>query len=48
MPYAGFSSGAYAFPGDSFVSPDGVNWTDICEAPGYSSTNVCLKAYSTP
>jgi C1A family cysteine protease len=40
----GFSSGAAASPGQSFVSSDGSNWSDLT---GFDATaNVCLKAYA--
>lgn len=41
--YGGYSSGASANPGESFLSNDGVNWTDM--GSGYSA-NVCIKAYT--
>ena len=45
-PIAGYDSLATAAPGQSFVSPDGTHWTDLCTVPGYAATNVCLKAYT--
>ena len=34
-----------ASPGQSYVSPDGVSWTDLVTLPGYEHSNVCLKAF---
>jgi len=40
----GYSSGATAIPGESYVSEDGVSWTDLTS---YNATaNVCLKAFT--
>jgi C1A family cysteine protease len=44
-PYAGYSSRASAKAGESFVSNDGISWTDITSV--YSNSNVCLKAFSS-
>ncbi|HOK81057.1 MAG TPA: lectin like domain-containing protein, partial [bacterium] len=45
MPISGYSSKATALPGQSFVSKDGINWSDITMSiPG---TNVCIKVYGT-
>ena len=41
--YAGYSSGASADPGESFVSNSGTSWTDL--DTGYDA-NVCIKAYT--
>jgi C1A family cysteine protease len=37
-----------ASPGESFISPDGLNWRDLIayEAPAYARSNVCLKAFA--
>lgn len=43
-PIAGWSSKAKANTGESFVSPDGKNWTDMTAY--YSNTNVCIKAFT--
>jgi C1A family cysteine protease len=43
-PYAGYSSQATAKSGESFVSNDGVSWTDITTV--YRNSNVCLKAFT--
>jgi C1A family cysteine protease len=43
-PYNNYSSNATAGPGQSYVSSDGINWTDITNY--YANTNVCLKAFS--
>jgi hypothetical protein len=42
-PFAGYSSGASANPGESFVSNLGSSWTDL--DPGYNA-NVCIKAFT--
>lgn len=40
----GYSSAATANPGESYVSPDGVSWTDLT---AYNPTaNACLKAFT--
>ncbi len=45
IPISGYSSKANALPGQSFVSKDGINWSDITMSmPG---TNVCIKVYGT-
>lgn len=47
-----YSNSASAFPGQSYYSHDGANWTDLTTlAPSYngdnySHANVCLKAYT--
>jgi hypothetical protein len=43
-PYAGYSSQATAKSGESFVSNDGVSWTDVTTV--YRNANVCLKAFT--
>lgn len=43
-PYSGYTSGATAQPGDSYVSSDGTRWTDITTI--YPNSNVCLKAFT--
>ena len=43
-PDAGYSSGATANSGESFVSLDGQDWDDLTSY--YSNTNVCLKAFT--
>jgi C1A family cysteine protease len=44
-PYAGYSSRATARSGESFVSNNGVSWTDITTV--YPNSNVCLKVFTT-
>ena len=44
-PYSGYSGAATASAGQSYVSSDGTNWTDVTTL--YANTNVCLKAYVT-
>jgi C1A family cysteine protease len=44
-PYPGFSSRATARSGESYVSSNGVVWTDLTTQ--YSNSNVCLKAFSS-
>ena len=43
-PLNGFSSGARATTGQSYVSSSGTLWTDITSM--YPNTNVCLKAFT--
>jgi C1A family cysteine protease len=43
-PYAGYSSRASAKSGESYVSNDGVSWTDITKV--YPNSNVCLKVFT--
>lgn len=43
-PIKGYSSRASAHPGESWVSSDGISWTDLTTL--YSNTNVCLKAFT--
>jgi C1A family cysteine protease len=43
-PYAGYSSQATAKSGESFVSNDGITWTDVTTV--YRNANVCLKAFT--
>lgn len=43
-PIAGFSTGAEASAGESYISADGVEWEDLTIAA--PNTNVCLKAYT--
>lgn len=44
IPYSGYSSGATAGPGQSYVSPDGASWSDFAVAE--DNGNVCLKAFA--
>jgi len=44
-PFSGYSGHASASSNQSFVSPDGVNWSDITQQ--YANTNVCLKAFTS-
>ena len=46
MPIAGYSSGATANPGESYISPSGSSWSDITDYPYYANTNICIKAFS--
>ena len=43
-PWKGYSSKATANAGESFISTDGSNWSDLTEF--CKNTNVCLKAYT--
>ena len=43
-PLSGFSSGARATNGQSYVSSSGTTWTDLNSV--YPNTNVCLKAFT--
>jgi len=43
-PIAGYSSGANAYSGQSFVSSNGTSWSDLTTAWDLR-TNVCLKAF---
>jgi C1A family cysteine protease len=44
-PISGYAS-TTAGSGESYISPDGVTFSDIVGSPGCSSTNVCIKAFS--
>ncbi|MDD1653185.1 MAG: lectin like domain-containing protein [Methanomicrobiales archaeon] len=43
-PRTGYSPGAVAHTGESFVSPDGITWDDITSQ--VPNANVCIKAYT--
>lgn len=43
---AGTSSKAFAYAGESFVSEDGMTWTDLTTVRNYGQSNVCLKAFT--
>lgn len=45
-PIEGYSSGATAEAGESFVSADGDTWEDLTIS--YPDTNVCIKAHTYP
>jgi hypothetical protein len=42
-PWSGYSSGASANPGESFISNTGSSWTDIGAS---ENSNVCIKAFT--
>lgn len=44
-PYTGYSSGARANAGQSYVSSNGSSWADITVS--FPNTNVCLKAFGS-
>ncbi|WP_292389532.1 lectin like domain-containing protein [Methanosarcina sp. UBA5] len=44
QPVIRYSSKAQANPGESYVSPNGVQWEDISSS---SETNLCIKAFTT-
>jgi uncharacterized repeat protein (TIGR02543 family) len=44
QPVAGYSMGATASSGQSYMSSNGVSWTDVTGR--YANTNVCVKAYA--
>ena len=44
-PVLGYSSAAKAVAGQSFMSNNGLDWTDITTWRGWGKTNVCLKAF---
>jgi len=44
-PLSGYSTGARASTGQSYVSSDGNSWSDITNQ--YANTNVCIKAFGT-
>ncbi len=48
MDIAGYSSGATASPGQSYISPDGSMFTDITTISGFEKTNVCIKGLTLP
>ena len=43
-PISGYSSGATASAGQSYISSDGSNWDDLTDS--LRNTNVCLKAFT--
>jgi hypothetical protein len=43
--YSPYSSAANAYAGQSFVSDNGADWTDLTTVPTYERTNVCVKAF---
>ncbi|WP_410509621.1 lectin like domain-containing protein [Methanosarcina hadiensis] len=43
-PREDWSSKAKSNPGESFISKDGVNWTDVNES--FENSNVCVKAFT--
>ncbi|WP_052566999.1 lectin like domain-containing protein [Candidatus Magnetobacterium casense] len=43
-PSANYSSGATASPGQSYISSNGANWTDL--TTNFPNSNVCLKAFT--
>jgi len=43
-PVAGYSMGATASSGQSYMSPNGTSWTDVTDK--YANGNVCVKAYA--
>ncbi|MFI5294600.1 MAG: lectin like domain-containing protein [Thermodesulfovibrionales bacterium] len=48
-PWSGYSTGATAGAGQSFISSSGTSWSDITTLPNdpnYSNTNVCIKAFA--
>jgi C1A family cysteine protease len=46
--YSGYSSGATSAAGQSFMSSDGSNWTDVGSPSSGTPRNVCIKAFSKP
>jgi len=44
--YKGYSDNATASLGQSFMSPDGQNWTDLMQSQPALKANVCLKAFT--
>jgi len=48
MDIAGYSSGATASPGQSYVSSTGTTFTDITSYSGYGKTNVCIRGLAVP
>ena len=44
---AGYTEKADAEPGQSFISADGVSWTDLTTQSGHEKSNVCLKAFTS-
>ncbi|MDD1660530.1 MAG: lectin like domain-containing protein, partial [Methanomicrobiales archaeon] len=44
-PFTGYSSGAIASAGQSYISSSGTSWTDLTGY--YSNRNVCLKGFTT-
>ena len=48
MDFAGYSSGATASPGQSYVSSNGTTFTDITTISGFANTNVCIRGLTLP
>jgi len=46
--FIGYSSGATANPGESYISSSGSTFTDITSYGGYENTNVCIKGLTVP
>ena len=44
QPISNYSGGATASPGQSYISSDGISWTDLTSV--YSNSNVCIKAFA--
>jgi C1A family cysteine protease len=42
------ASAASASPGESYVSANGSQWTDLTTLGGFDQANVCLKAFTRP
>jgi len=47
MDLAGYSSGATAGPGQSYISTSGLDysWQDVTSIPGMGNYNICIKAF---
>jgi PGF-pre-PGF domain-containing protein len=43
-PVEGYSSQASSYTGESYVSPDGINWVDLSSV--LENSNVCIKAFT--
>jgi C1A family cysteine protease len=48
MDFAGYSSGATASPGQSYVSSAGTTFTDITTYSEFEKTNVCIRGLTIP
>ncbi len=47
MDIAGYSSGATAGPGQSYVSSTGTTFTDLTSYSGFENTNICIRGLTT-
>ncbi|MCQ1535409.1 peptidase C1 [Methanosarcina sp. KYL-1] len=46
MPFSGYSSKASANAGESYLSSNGVSWSDLTSLSGFEESNICIKAFA--